>query len=82
VIGTGNASAHAPETGLRLHIDWTACEGRGLCMELAPELLERDDWGYPLALAPRGSDVTAERLAVAQEAVAACPKRALKLLRR
>jgi ferredoxin len=79
VIRTGNA---APATGLTLHIDWTACDGRGLCMELAPELLERDDWGYPLALAPRGSDVTAEQLAVAQEAVAACPKRALKLLNR
>jgi ferredoxin len=32
----------------RLHIDWTACEGHGLCAELLPELLDRDRWGYPL----------------------------------
>jgi hypothetical protein len=44
----------APMTA-RLHIDWTACDGRGLCQELLPELLARDEWGYPL---PR--DRTAE----------------------
>ena len=32
----------------RLHIDWTACDGRGLCAELLPELLAEDDWGYPV----------------------------------
>ncbi|MET4001897.1 ferredoxin [Arthrobacter sp. UYCu511] len=33
-----------------LHIDWTRCDGRGLCTELLPTVLVRDDWGYPLAL--------------------------------
>jgi ferredoxin len=33
----------------RLHIDWTACDGRGLCAELLPELLAEDDWGCPVA---------------------------------
>src|SRR4029078_12992457 len=32
-----------------LHIDWTRCHGRGLCTELLPRLLGRDDWGYPVA---------------------------------
>jgi ferredoxin len=77
-----SAQAAALGTGQRLHIDWTACDGRGLCMELAPELLESDEWGFPLAVAPRGSDVPHEYLRAAQEAVDACPKRALKLLRR
>ncbi len=31
----------------RLHVDWTACRGRGTCTELLPELLEHDPWGYP-----------------------------------
>lgn len=30
-----------------LHIDWTKCDGRGLCTELLPTVLGRDDWGYP-----------------------------------
>ncbi len=33
----------------RLHVDWTRCDGHGLCAELVPELLTRDEWGYPLA---------------------------------
>lgn len=32
----------------RLHIDWTACTGRGLCAELLPEVFDTDDWGYPV----------------------------------
>jgi ferredoxin len=74
----------AEQTGVRLHIDWTACDGRGLCMELLPELLGRDDWGYPV-LAERGAtggQVPLDLLDAAQDAVAACPKRALKLLPR
>ncbi|MGK5678280.1 ferredoxin [Actinoplanes sp. URMC 104] len=41
----------------RLHIDWTACDGRGVCAGLLPELLAEDDWGFP---APRG-DLTVPR---------------------
>ena len=33
----------------RLVVDWVACDGRGLCVELVPELLVGDDWGYPVA---------------------------------
>ena len=68
-------------TGVKLHVDWTACDGRGLCMELLPELLGRDDWGYPI-VAERGGAVPTELMDAAKEAVAACPKRALKLLPR
>jgi ferredoxin len=60
----------------RLRIDWTACDGRGLCAELVPELIERDEWGFPLisdAAVPPGVLVHARR------AVAACPRLALSL---
>jgi ferredoxin len=70
-----------------LHIDWTACDGRGLCVELLPELLDRDDWGYPLARANGGGAVDSRDVAVpaslrphAERAVAHCPRLALKLL--
>jgi hypothetical protein len=33
----------------RLHIDWTACDGRGLCTELLEEMLVDDDWGFPVS---------------------------------
>jgi ferredoxin len=66
-----------------VHIDWTACDGRGLCTEILPDLLTRDDWGYPLARGS-GSDVAVpDRLIdAAAEAVALCPRMALTLTSR
>ena len=32
----------------KLCIDRIACDGRGLCAELLPELIRLDDWGYPI----------------------------------
>jgi ferredoxin len=63
-----------------LHINWTACDGRGLCTELLPELLVRDEWGYPRALG-YGSNVPVPRKleGAAREAVALCPMLALSL---
>jgi ferredoxin len=59
---------------MRLAIDWTACDGRGLCVELLPEVLQPDDWGYPV-IEPDLSSALAEH---ARRAVAACPRRALR----
>jgi len=65
----------------RLHIDWTRCDGRGLCTELLPELLARDDWGYPVAHdRSREPEVPAELHRFAKEAVKRCPRLALRLL--
>ncbi len=67
---------------MRLHIDWTACEGRGLCTELLPELLDRDHWGYPLARQGGGEPAVPEHLAGhARRAVTHCPRLALRLLK-
>lgn len=60
-----------------LHIDWTACDGRGLCTELLPEVLERDEWGYPLPR--RDLEVPSALAAPARRAVALCPRMALRL---
>jgi len=67
-----------------LHIDWTKCDGRGLCTELIPDLLERDKWGYPVARksapADRSNvDVAYTRLEAARDAVELCPLLALSL---
>jgi ferredoxin len=65
----------------RLHIDWTACDGRGLCTELLPELLDRDGWGYPLPRdGTRDPAVPTVLNGPARQAVAQCPKLALRLL--
>ena len=62
----------------RLRIDPIACDGRGLCAEILPELITLDDWGFPVIQ----GDVPAALVADAGEAVRVCPKLALHLERR
>ena len=59
-----------------LRVDWPQCRARGLCAELLPERIVLDEWGYPVVLGP----VADAQRALAREAVAACPRRALHLL--
>jgi ferredoxin len=58
-----------------LVVDWSACQGHGLCAELLPDHIALDDWGYPIVSGPV-SPAAAKR---ARRAVADCPALALKL---
>ena len=60
----------------RLAVDWTRCDAHGLCHELLPELVDLDDWGYPVV---DGDEVPALLRAHAEHAVRACPRVALLL---
>ncbi len=60
----------------RLRVDWPACRARGLCHELLPELVDLDEWGYPLV---RGA-VDEALLDEARAAVRRCPTLALRLV--
>jgi ferredoxin len=62
----------------RLRLDPIACDGRGLCAELLPELVELDDWGFPIVSRETVPD---EVLAAARRAASACPTLALRLER-
>ena len=62
--------------GRRLRVDPIACDGRGLCAELLPEVVTLDDWGYPMI---RAVDLPSAVVAQAGEAVRLCPKLALSL---
>jgi len=62
---------------LRLEINPIACTAHGLCADLLPELVQLDEWGYPI-LADR---VPYHLEAHARRAVSACPTLALRLSR-
>jgi ferredoxin len=67
----------------RLHIDWTVCDGRGVCTELLEEMLVEDDWGYPVARDGQPEPTVPPSLEdAAKQAVDRCPVLALRLLRR
>ena len=60
----------------RLRVNPIACDAHGLCAELLPELIELDEWGYPVV---SGDQVPRPLLRHARRAVAACPTLALLL---
>ncbi|GAA0595447.1 ferredoxin [Kribbella sandramycini] len=62
----------------RLEIDWTRCDGHGLCATLLGAAVELDEWGYPVL---RGREITAGEGPDARRAVLACPALALRLSR-
>jgi ferredoxin len=58
-----------------LTVDWTRCDGHGLCAALLPELVDLDGWGYPVV----GGIVPPTLRSAAGVAVRACPALALRL---
>lgn len=60
----------------KLEIDWTRCDGHGLCATLLPNEVTLDEWGFPIL---NGHPVTAGELTNARRAVLACPALALRL---
>lgn len=66
----------ASGSGAVLRVDWPACRARGLCHELLPEIVDLDDWGYPVVT----GDVAADLLPEARVAVRTCPTLALRLV--
>jgi ferredoxin len=59
-----------------LLIDRIRCDGHGLCAELLPEMIELDEWGYPI-LSP--GPIPEHLREHAGRAVATCPVLALRL---
>ena len=60
----------------KLHVDWIKCDGWGLCADLLPELIDLDEWRYPILRQPI---VERGRLDDAQRAADCCPAKALIL---
>ncbi|WP_233601132.1 MULTISPECIES: NADH-quinone oxidoreductase subunit NuoF family protein [Micromonospora] len=62
-------------TGGRLVVDWSRCDGHGLCAQLAPELITLDANGFP---AMSDAPVPPWLAAGARKAIAMCPALALR----
>jgi ferredoxin len=62
----------------RLRVDWILCDGYGLCGDLLPDLIDLDDWRYPII---RPVPVGREHRNEARRAVDCCPMKALTLER-
>ncbi|MDQ1731966.1 MAG: ferredoxin [Pseudonocardiales bacterium] len=63
----------------QLSVDWTRCDGHGLCAALLPAAVQLDDWGYPIidqAAIAGASEPEVKR------AISACPALALRMATR
>ncbi|AXG77798.1 NADH-quinone oxidoreductase subunit NuoF family protein [Streptomyces paludis] len=63
-------------SGGKLAIDWTLCEGHGLCADILPELFRMSPDGFPT---PAKADVPMHLQGAAMRAVRRCPQLALRL---
>jgi ferredoxin len=70
-----SAPSASSRLDLGLEIDWTRCDGHGLCAALLPGV-HLDEWGFPLLHAPALASADERDL---RRAVAACPALALRL---
>lgn len=71
-----------PDIVATLLLNPTICDGRGMCHDAAPDLIELDEWGYPLL--PGGTlraDLRKTQLKPAEDATHACPVLALHIER-
>ncbi|HEY7858156.1 MAG TPA: ferredoxin [Candidatus Nanopelagicales bacterium] len=59
-----------------LKVDPIRCQAHGLCAELLPEVVDLDEWGYPLL----PGEVPPLLLSEARAAAAGCPTLALRLV--
>ena len=58
-----------------LKIDWTRCDGHGVCAALLPAVITRDEWGYPIIDARAA---TAAGSGALNRVVRTCPALALR----
>ena len=65
------------DVGFRLRVDPVLCDGFGHCHELAPDLVDVDEWGYPILRGEVTSLHDRSALHSARLAVRGCPRQAL-----
>lgn len=67
--------------GFVLRVNPILCDGFGHCHELAPELVNIDEWGYPIIEVTPTPLADVSILESARYAVRGCPRQALRIER-
>jgi ferredoxin len=62
---------------MRVEVDWTRCDGHGLCALLLPENVVADHAGFPVIA---DAEIGPDDLRHARRAAAACPALALRVV--
>ena len=62
---------------MKISVNQDICAGYGTCVEIAPDLLELDEWGYAITIGD--GDVPEGLQEVARDAALQCPMNAIAL---
>ncbi len=57
-------------------VDFTRCDGHGLCARLLPEKVTLDEWGFPII---DSAEVEPRLVKAARQTAMACPSLALRV---
>ncbi len=66
----------APRKVSRITVNPAVCDGFGFCGEILPEVIGRDEWGFPVI---DDGEIPGGLARAAEQAVRFCPRRALRL---
>jgi ferredoxin len=69
-------TTNATTAGPTLAVDWTRCDGHGLCAALLPDAIGLDEWGYPI-LDRRA--ISAAPTSSLRRVATACPALAIRM---
>jgi ferredoxin len=67
------------DIGFLLRVDPVLCDGFGHCHELAPDLIDIDEWGYPIIRPGVTPLHDRSALTSARYALRGCPRQALAI---
>jgi ferredoxin len=62
---------------MKITLNPAACDGFGFCAEALPELVDLDEWGFPVI---RATEIPPGLRKNARQAVRICPRKALALV--
>ena len=75
IVDAGDKAGRVHHRTAGLQIDWTRCDGHGLCAALLAGAVTRDEWGYPVIDV---GALAAMPVSAINRAVTACPALALR----
>ena len=75
MVGPTQSQPTFKEDAVRVKVDHDRCEGNAVCLGIAPDIFDLDDEDYAVV---KTDPIAPDQEALAEQAIAECPRAALK----